>query len=49
MRQKSDAITYSFYYVDPYFYSRMGMYGGGGEGDLKKMSSETGGHVFTCR
>jgi VWFA-related protein len=45
--QKSDAIVYSFYYVDPYFYSRMGMYGGGGEGDLKKMSSETGGHVFT--
>src|SRR5580658_5776869 len=45
--QKSDAIIYSFYYVDPYFYSRMGMYGGGGEGDLKKMSSETGGHVFT--
>src|SRR3984885_4315746 len=45
--QKSDAIIYSFYYVDPYFYSRMGMYGGGGEGDLKKMSSETGGHGFT--
>jgi VWFA-related protein len=45
--QKSDAIVYSFYYVDPYFYSRMGMYSGGGEGDLKKMSSETGGHVFT--
>jgi len=34
--------------VDPYFYSRYGGgFGGGGEGDLRKMSSETGGHVFT--
>ena len=45
--QKSDAIIYSFYYVDPYFYNRMGMMGGEGKGDLQKMSSETGGHVFT--
>jgi VWFA-related protein len=46
--QKADTIIYTFYYVDPYFYSRYGGgFGGGGEGDLKKMSSETGGHVFT--
>ncbi len=46
--QKSDTIVYSFYYVDPYFYSRYGGgFGGGGEGDLRKMSTETGGHVFT--
>ena len=46
--QKADTIIYSFYYVDPYFYSHYGGgFGGGGEGDLKKMSSETGGHVFT--
>jgi VWFA-related protein len=47
--QKSDTIIYSMYYVDPYFYSRYGgiSIGSGGEGDLRKMSSETGGHVFT--
>lgn len=46
--QKADAILYSIYYVDHGFYSRGGFsFGGGGEGDLRKMSSETGGHVFT--
>lgn len=40
--QKSDALIYSIYYSDP----RYAMYGGGGDGDLKKMSSETGGRVF---
>jgi VWFA-related protein len=45
--QKADAIIYSIYYVDRGFYMRGGMFGGGGEGDLKKMSSETGGHVFS--
>jgi len=45
--QKSDAIIYSIYYVDHGFYMRAGMFGGGGEGDLRKMSNETGGHVFT--
>jgi VWFA-related protein len=46
--QKSDTIVFSIYYVDPYFYSRYGGgFGGGGEGDLRKMSSETGGHVYT--
>lgn len=44
--QKSDAIIYSIYYVDRGFYFRNGMIGGGGEGDLEKMSQETGGHVF---
>jgi VWFA-related protein len=45
--QKSDAIIYSIYYVDHGFYARAGMWGGGGAGELKKMSEETGGHVFT--
>ena len=40
--QKADAIIYSIYYTDP----RFSMWGGGSDGDLKKMSSETGGHVF---
>jgi VWFA-related protein len=41
--QHSDAIVYSIYYVDRQFYGGMG---GGGEGDLRKISEETGGHVF---
>jgi VWFA-related protein len=47
--QKADAIIYSIYYVDRAFYSGGGFYvgGGGGEGYLRKMSEETGGHVFT--
>lgn len=47
--QKADAIIYSIYYVDRAFYARGGlMFGGGeGEGELRKMSDETGGHVFT--
>jgi VWFA-related protein len=45
--QKADSIIYSIYYVDRGFYARAGVFGGGGEGDLKKMSDETGGHVFT--
>jgi VWFA-related protein len=45
--QKSDAIIYSIYYVDKDFYRSMGAMGGGDEGTLKKMSEETGGHVFT--
>lgn len=47
--QKADAIIYSIYYVDRAFYSRGGfmMVGGGGESGLRKMSEETGGHVFT--
>ena len=45
--QRSDAIIYSIYYVDRGFYLSAGMFGSGGEGDLKRMSEETGGHVFT--
>ncbi len=46
--QKADAIIYSIYFVDRSFYASGGiMIGGGGEGDLRKMSEETGGHVFT--
>jgi VWFA-related protein len=45
--QRSNAIVYSIYYVDRMFYMRAGMFGGGGgEGELRKMSDETGGHVF---
>ena len=46
--QRADSIIYSIYYVDREFYMRYGMgFGGGGEGDLRRMSDETGGHVFT--
>jgi VWFA-related protein len=46
--QKSDAVIYSIYYYDASAYGGRGMimFGGGGEGYLKKMSDETGGHVF---
>ncbi len=46
--QKSDAVIYSIYYYDPSAYGGRGVFmmGGGGEGYLKKMSDETGGHVF---
>jgi VWFA-related protein len=43
--QKADAIIYSIYYVDRAAYG-YGSFGGGGEGDLRRMSSETGGQVF---
>jgi VWFA-related protein len=48
--QKADAIIYSIDYEDPSAYGggwgtiRLG--GGQGEGDLRRMSSETGGRVF---
>jgi VWFA-related protein len=46
--QRADTIIYSIYYVDPGFYGRYGGFGyGGGESDLKKMSEQTGGRVFT--
>jgi VWFA-related protein len=46
--QKANSIIFSIYYVDRGFYSRYGMsFGGGGEGELRKMSDETGGQVFT--
>lgn len=43
--QKADAIIYSIYYVDPGAYGPFGG-GGGGEGELRRMSTETGGQVF---
>src|SRR5207237_1304903 len=43
--QKADAIIYSIYYVDRSQYG-FGNFGGGGEGELRRMSSETGGQVF---
>ncbi|MFL6351710.1 MAG: VWA domain-containing protein [Bryobacteraceae bacterium] len=45
--QRADAMIYSIYYVDRYFYLSAGMIGSGGEGDLRKMSDDTGGHVFS--
>jgi VWFA-related protein len=45
--QKADAVIYSIDYFDPraYGYGPFGG-GGGGESELRKMSDETGGHVF---
>lgn len=42
--QKADTIIYSFFYQDPGAYGGFG--GGGGEGELRRMSTETGGRVF---
>ena len=50
--QKADTIIYSIDYEDPSAYGygggfgRINIGGGGGEGDLRRMSSETGGHVY---
>jgi VWFA-related protein len=45
--QKTDSVIYSIYYVDPGFYYRGGFgFGAGDKGVLKKMSDETGGHVY---
>ena len=48
--QKSDAIIYSIYYVDRAAYGggfgTISLGGGGGESELRRMSSETGGQVF---
>ncbi|MGA2773481.1 MAG: VWA domain-containing protein [Bryobacteraceae bacterium] len=47
--QKADAVIYSIEYYDPgaYGYGRFMTFGGsGGEGELHKMSDETGGHVY---
>jgi VWFA-related protein len=43
--QKADAVIYSIDYSDPSAYGMFGG-GGGGEGELRKMSEETGGHVY---
>lgn len=44
--QKADAIIYSIYYADPRFYGGGRVFGGGGNGDLRRMSEETGGRMF---
>jgi VWFA-related protein len=45
--QKADAVIYSIEYYDPGAYGRfMTLGGSGGEGELHKMSDETGGHVY---
>jgi VWFA-related protein len=48
--QKADAVIYSIYYYDPSAYGRgfggFSFGGGAGEGVLRKMSDETGGHVY---
>ena len=41
--QKADAVIYSIDYEDPRYH---GMFGPSGEGDLRKMSDETGGRVY---
>jgi VWFA-related protein len=41
--QKADAIIHSIYYADPRYW------GAGSEGDLKRLSEETGGRVFHVR
>jgi len=46
--QKADAIIYSIDYSDPraYGFGTITFGGGGGEGDLRRMSNETGGSMF---
>jgi VWFA-related protein len=45
--QKADAVIYSIDYYDPSAYGRFMTFGGnGGEAELRKMSDETGGHVY---
>ena len=45
--QKADAVIYSIEYYDASAYGRFMTFGGsGGEGELHRMSDETGGHVY---
>jgi VWFA-related protein len=44
--QKTDAIIYSIYYVDPSAYYGRGYFGGVSDAALRKMSEETGGRLF---
>jgi len=46
--QKSDAVIYSIDYSDPsaYGFGPLNIGGGGGEGELRRMSDETGGRVY---
>lgn len=44
---KADAIIYGIYYYDPGFYRGRGGFGfGGSDGDLRRMSEETGGRLM---
>ena len=43
--QLADAIIYSICYLDPSAYG-YGMFGGGGDGALKRLSEETGGRMM---
>lgn len=45
MAHKADTIVYSIYYVDQRSYYGRG-FGGASDGDLRKMSEETGGRLF---
>ncbi len=42
--QKADSIIYVILYEDPHF--AQGMFGGAGEGEMRKLTDETGGRVF---
>ena len=44
--QRSDAVIYSIYYVDPSAYYDHGYFGGVSDSALKRMSEETGGRMF---
>jgi VWFA-related protein len=44
--QKADAIIYSIYYADRGFYGGGMVFGHAGNGDLRRMSEETGGRMF---
>jgi VWFA-related protein len=44
--QKADAVIYSIDYSDPRFGGMLGFGSNPGEGELRKMSDETGGHVY---
>jgi len=45
--QKADAVIYGIYYVDRGFYAQNGvMFGGVSDSALRRLSEETGGHVF---
>jgi VWFA-related protein len=45
--QKADAVIYGIYYVDRAFYYQNGVtFGGVSDSALKRLSEETGGHVF---
>jgi VWFA-related protein len=44
--QKADAVIYSIYYADPSAYGGPFMMHPSGQGDLRRMSDDTGGRVF---